>query len=107
MITTGGSSSVGATKTKVSMNGPNTTSGWSTSLAHDQNSKEISRTATKFNKVDGTNESKLYSNRMSKSKESHQQLLHNGLQEILHTDDGNYYKRSLLRTGKNSGKDAQ
>lgn len=109
-INTGGSSSVGANKTKVSMNGPNTaTSGWSTSLANEQHAKEASRTSTKFNKADGGNDHKLYSNRM-KTKENQQQMIYNGLQELINLDDGNnsnYYKKSLLRTSKHNGKDSQ
>lgn len=106
-INTGGSSSVGATKTKLSANGQNTaTSGWSTSLANDQHSKEVSRTSTKFNKAEGTNDYKLYSNRM-KSKENQQQVIYSGLQELINREEGNYYKTSLLRTSKQNGKEAQ
>ena len=71
---------------------------------NEQNSREISKTGTKFGKLEGGNEYKLYSNRI-KSKENQQQIIYSGLQELINLEEANYYKKSLLRTSKHNGKD--
>ena len=69
---TNGSSSVGAKKTKMSLNGPNTaTSGWSSSLGPDHYRQENSRVSTKINKIENGNDYRLFSNRI-RSKENQQ-----------------------------------
>lgn len=101
---TNGSSSVGAKKTKMSLNGPQTaTSGWSSSLGPDHYRQENSRVSTKINKIENGNDYRLFSNRI-RSKENQQgnpsNYTNSGINDMLSIEDVNYYKTSLLRQNK-------